>query len=238
MEKENNDLINKLKDLPQQPFPELKKKQILSAMKETKPIFFSHIKIVGLSLMTLMIAIILINPIERWNSAQTIVDEHTPKELPTVTSTREDEFIVDWRSDNMDRGQHDFSARLVVTPLQDSDMINRGDVVYFKNPDLSHYKHLTPPENSISRIVGLPGETIKIEKGQVYIDGKKLVSFYANEYHTGIYVENSEVQLEELELAEDEFFVLGDNWWRSIDSKHFGPVHKESIIGKVTGILE
>lgn len=140
MEKEYNDLINKLKALPQPPFPEWKKKQILSAMKETKPTFFPHIKIVGLSLMTLLIAIILV--------------------------------------------------------------------------------------------------TIKIEKGQVYIDGKKLVSFYGNEYHTGIYVENSEVQSEEIELAEDEFFVLGDNWWRSIDSKLFGPVHKESIIGKVTGILD
>jgi signal peptidase I len=77
---------------------------------------------------------------------------------------------------------------------------------------------------------------VEIKKGQVYINGDLLNTFYGQEYHTGKQVKDSKVDLKEVKIPEKHYFILGDNWWISIDSKVFGTIDQSLIIGKVLGV--
>lgn len=99
----------------------------------------------------------------------------------------------------------------------------RGDVVVFlpNGNQNSHYY--------VKRVVGLPGETIQIQEGNVYINGVLLEE--DEEFSKMI---DAGIAQNELELATDEFFVLGDNRNSSEDSRsgNIGAVKKDTIIGK------
>ena len=99
----------------------------------------------------------------------------------------------------------------------------RGEIIVFKYPrDRSQY--------FIKRVVGLPGETIEVTGGNVIV--------YNTENPNGLVLE--EVYLEEsttgkirVTLGEDEYYVFGDNRDSSLDSRSFGPITREDIIGRV-----
>lgn len=99
----------------------------------------------------------------------------------------------------------------------------RGDVVVFlpNGNQNSHYY--------VKRVVGLPGEKIQIQNGSVYIDGVLL-----EEDDSFDKMIDAGIAANELELASDEFFVLGDNRNSSEDSRsgNIGAVKKDNIIGK------
>lgn len=99
----------------------------------------------------------------------------------------------------------------------------RGDVIVFlpNGNQNSHYY--------VKRVVGLPGETIQIQDGNVYIDGVLL-----EEDESLDKMIDAGIAQNELTLALDEFFVLGDNRNSSEDSRsgNIGAVKKEDIIGK------
>lgn len=82
----------------------------------------------------------------------------------------------------------------------------------------------------VKRIIGLPGETIQIVGDDIYIDGEILEEDYGKEPMT-----YSGIAKEPIQLADDEYFVLGDNRGISKDSRYdeVGPVKKELIEGKV-----
>lgn len=81
----------------------------------------------------------------------------------------------------------------------------------------------------IKRIIGLPGETVQIFDGYVYIDGEKLDEHYGREV-----MEESGLATEPIELGEDEYFVLGDNRNHSSDSRepNVGVLHRDELIGR------
>ncbi len=81
----------------------------------------------------------------------------------------------------------------------------------------------------IKRVIGLPGESLQIQDGYVYINGKKLDDPYGNER-----MEDAGVANEEIVLGENEYFVLGDNRNASVDSRKVdvGVVHRDKIQGK------
>lgn len=105
----------------------------------------------------------------------------------------------------------------------DASAPKRGDIIVFK-PHGNENMH-----SSMKRIVGLPGETVQIADGVIYINGKALKEKYKV---TG----NTEAGLaeEEIVLAGDEFFVLGDNRESSEDSRvaDIGNVKRSEIEGK------
>ena len=102
-------------------------------------------------------------------------------------------------------------------------MPKRGDVIVFL-PNGNQNSHFY-----VKRVVGLPGETIQIRDGNVYIDGALLA-----EEERFDKIADPGIAENELLLGTDEFFVLGDNRNSSEDSRsgNIGAVKKNTIIGK------
>jgi len=103
--------------------------------------------------------------------------------------------------------------------------LKRGDVIVFRYPK-------NPKQYFIKRVIALPGEKIEIRNGQVIISqkGSNLIVLDESEY----LAENEKTSGElTMVLKDDEYFVMGDNRSFSSDSRSWGPVKKENIIGKV-----
>lgn len=103
----------------------------------------------------------------------------------------------------------------------------RGEIVVFHFP-------LNQREYFIKRIIGLPGETVAFRDGSVYIynesnpDGFKLdESGYLDEGVKTLPPGENTVS-----LKADEYFVMGDNRTRSLDSRDFGPVKSDLLVGR------
>lgn len=100
----------------------------------------------------------------------------------------------------------------------------RGQVIIFKaptNPDLDYIK----------RIIGLPGDTVKVTSGYVYVNGVKLNEYYLHD-QTSILGNGFLKEGEAIKVPEGDYFVMGDNRPHSSDSREFGPIVKSAIIGK------
>ena len=127
--------------------------------------------------------------------------------------------------------------RILVNKLSyDIHGVDRGDIVVFSRPPAENCGG--PQVNDlVKRVVGLPDETISLQNGYVYIDGKRLNESYlptevqgktlpgpggtnyslANPYH----------------IPANDYFVMGDNRGDSCDSRYWGPIPKSLIVGKV-----
>jgi signal peptidase I len=77
----------------------------------------------------------------------------------------------------------------------------------------------------LKRVVGLPGESLRIGGGPVQINGRVLIEPYA--HGSGPYEQHRGVN----QLAQDEYFLLGDHRGASTDSRDFGPLRRERIEG-------
>ena len=102
---------------------------------------------------------------------------------------------------------------------------SRGDVVVLQHP----YRH---GWHYIKRIVGLPGECVEVRGGVVRIDGEPLEEPYVLEGHEGTSLPWEHSVACEWPLGKGEFYMMGDNRADSDDSRAFGPVPRENIIGK------
>jgi signal peptidase I len=100
----------------------------------------------------------------------------------------------------------------------------RGDVVIFKAPANPNYEY-------IKRIVGLPGEIVKIENGGVSINDIPLEESYLPPEDI-TYGGRLVKEHQEIIVADNSYFVMGDNRSHSSDSREWGLVPKENIIGK------
>ena len=104
----------------------------------------------------------------------------------------------------------------------------RGDVVVFKYPR-------DPKQFFIKRVVGLPGDTIEIRDNEVYLSEGSVgepVLFEEMYLATDTLTEPKNGDTEYI-LSEGEYFLLGDNRDHSLDSRSFGPVDVNLIVGKV-----
>jgi len=102
--------------------------------------------------------------------------------------------------------------------------IDRGEVLVVKHPKDEGVL-------VIKRVVGLPGETLMLVNSNIYIDGELLdESYLDSEVVTsdGNYL----TEREEFQLSDSEYFMLGDNRAESFDSRFWGPVDKDHIVGR------
>lgn len=102
--------------------------------------------------------------------------------------------------------------------------INRGDVIVFNSP-------VDKEKDYIKRVIGLPGDRVKIYNGEVYLNGEKLEEkFLPSSVRTNGGDFLSEGQ--EVVVPDGSYFVMGDNREFSSDSRAWGFVTRDKIIGK------
>lgn len=100
----------------------------------------------------------------------------------------------------------------------------RGEVIVFKYPN-------NPTQRYIKRIIGLPGETVEIKGGSIIIyNREEKQTLDESDYLSSNVQTPGDIRVS---LNDGEFFVLGDNRLLSSDSRRWGPLRRENIIGKV-----
>lgn len=117
--------------------------------------------------------------------------------------------------------------------------LKRGDIVSFRSiykiteKDVKELNFLQrifnkagDSKNFVKRVIGLPGDLLEIRDGKVYINGEELQEPYVSSpINTG--------DVPEQRVPENAYFLMGDNRAQSLDSRAFGFVKKEDILGKV-----
>jgi signal peptidase I len=101
--------------------------------------------------------------------------------------------------------------------------IERGDVVVFRYP-------LNPQVSYIKRIIALPGDRLRIDRGQVFVNNKAISEPYVPDDY------RDSRSLDPMVVPQGEYFVLGDHRSIASDSRDFGPVKRDLIYGKATFI--
>ncbi|SEC43303.1 signal peptidase I [Paenibacillus sp. GP183] len=216
--------------------------------------------------MRLSVLIMLIAVVLPACTQEPLRDNETKQDINKVRST-EGMNVYQHGYDNMDRGHHEFDGVDIVVDqtYYKTHSVQRGDIIYYRNPKLANSK-MNLSENEISRVVALPGEKFRIDKGQIYIDGRQLDSFYGQAHRLGMNVnelietsnrseitdnirnnfkgnakwiqESDDSNKKEIQVPNGQYYIIGDDWFRSADSRHFGTISKESILGKVLGYKE
>jgi signal peptidase I len=212
---------------------------------------YNQLKIGFLSLVLIAVVIVFVfsNIPPSLQSAKVLKDEIT-KPIVEFVEASDNTFEIMYGGPNMDRGNHDFANEHQIV-IEKSTDVQRGDIIYFKYPEddgLPKYN----PDDYLARVVGLPGETIEIKDGQVYVDNQKLVAFYGesrrlgrnmeewleNNSSSNLTEEDFNVDMEPTQVPESSVFVLSDDWIRGASSINFGPVDISEIEGKVLGYLK
>ncbi|QED46987.1 signal peptidase I [Cytobacillus dafuensis] len=179
-------------------------------------------------------------------SSESLSDDKTTPDVAIIENVGSEIITHHHMYDNMDRGNHDYFDKTLAIELKvNISDISRGDVIFFDNED---------GEKDISRVVGLPGEKIKITKGQIYINSKKLEAFYGNAHRVGLdkesyfekmdnegneydkkgMIELFEKSMKEIKLSDKEFYLIGDDWLRG----KMMVLNEDNFVGKVIGYTE
>lgn len=133
-------------------------------------------------------------------------------------------FVVKGSSMESNFFEHDY---LIINEfLYNFKNIERGDVIVFK------YKNAEAKMNEylIKRVIGLPGETVTIKDGKVYIIDGDGCEFVLQEDYLDLGTTTSGNLTEEIKA--NNYFVLGDNRSVSLDSRYIGQIPKKVITGK------
>lgn len=107
---------------------------------------------------------------------------------------------------------------------------DRFDIIVF---------HANTQEDYVKRVIGLPGDSIRYKDDSLYINGKKTNEPYLEYYKEGFPGQDftGDFTLEKITNApivpEGKLFVMGDNRLESADSRHFGYISIEKVVGKV-----
>lgn len=105
----------------------------------------------------------------------------------------------------------------------------RGEVIVFHAPPAAQCPEGTGCD-FIKRVIGVPGDTIRVADNQIYVNGTPLDEPYIPaDFQT---MPGAFTQGRDITLSEDEYFAVGDNRPHSSDSRAWGPISKDDIVGK------
>ena len=116
--------------------------------------------------------------------------------------------------------------------------IHRGDVVVFDRVSVDG--EVVQHDDLIKRVIGLSGETISIKDCQVFINSKLLAEPYLNDYDLAQSSVDDRCRvpvMEETLIPEDHLFVMGDNRPQSFDSRMFGSIKQNLVVGRAFAII-
>jgi signal peptidase I len=115
--------------------------------------------------------------------------------------------------------------RIIVNKLSvDFGTIHTGDIVVFKAPPAENCG--TPVTDLVKRVIGVPGDTLTSKGNTIYIDGKALKETWSHYEPLG-------KPIGHVYVKPGHYFVMGDNYPDSCDSRYWGTVPRSDIIGKV-----
>ena len=100
--------------------------------------------------------------------------------------------------------------------------VHRGDIIVFERPAAETDQSV---HDLIKRVIGLPGETVESRDGRILVNGRPLDEPYLRDAHetTGV---------DPLKVPPHHYFVMGDNRTNSKDSRSFGPIPDDLIVGR------
>jgi signal peptidase I len=116
--------------------------------------------------------------------------------------------------------------------------VRRGDVVVFDR--VTTNDGVVAHDDLIKRVIAVGGDTVSISQCNVIVNGKKIDESYLDDKSGGSQnlVDRCRViDLAEQTIPKDKIFVMGDNRAESFDSRSFGPIDKELIVGRAFAIV-
>jgi len=141
----------------------------------------------------------------------------------------------------------DYARGGFFSPLLPYTKINRGDIVVFRYP-------VHPSQHFVKRVIGVPGDRVRLINKRVFVNGQPLIepytvyhspmrNFYRDDFPNMRYMDGNVDQhwwLQMRKLIEDDalivpegnYFVMGDNRDESLDSRYWGFVPRENIVGR------
>jgi signal peptidase I len=114
--------------------------------------------------------------------------------------------------------------------------VDRGNIVVFRRPADENCGG-APVADLVKRVIGLPGETLSLKKGYVYVNGKRLDESWLPSSVQGMTFPGPAGPTYNLAkpyvVPANHYFVMGDNRSDSCDSRYWGPIPRSLIVGKV-----
>ncbi|WP_325807768.1 signal peptidase I [Cocleimonas sp. KMM 6892] len=109
--------------------------------------------------------------------------------------------------------------------------IKRNEIIVFNKIQNKNSKKTLP---FIKRVIAISGDLLKIEKGNTFVNGKKISESYIKDSNR---LKPYSTRMSEISIPKGQLFVLGDNRDNSNDSRIFGPISISDVVGKATDIL-
>lgn len=114
--------------------------------------------------------------------------------------------------------------RILVSKLSlDFGSIHRGDILVFKAPPAENCG--TPVKDLVKRVIGLPGDHLTSNGNTIYVNGKVLKITWTHYEPLGRAIGN-------VTVPKNDYFMMGDNYPDSCDSRYWGPVPRSDIVGR------